>query len=488
MNEFEPGFRLSDLYGVIRRRLPLIIVAVIVGAMMASLFLVTQETEFEATSSVVVQPISLGLNLDAAAPSASNAAAAGSSLVQEITADSVVREVKKELELNGSLDTIRQYVEVTPSASGTSADITYTAGDQRAAKEGADAFATVFLAQRRADADASVAEAQAKIERDKAKLTTELNAAFLTMANSDPTSGPHLAAQGQTDLLTQQIANLNEQANLLVTVDTTPGTITQSATVPKDAAGVPTAVIVVGIVAVVALFGLGIALAWDRLDPRVTSESDIERISPTTSVDILPLGSSNTAHQRGSPRAAALNRLVFRLATPGATESPRAILLAGTGDRAPTELASELNQAFSDAGARSFLVSTVPAHKKGGRNHSKLATQSLRPVIDGKVPLKDVVGNGHGPVVLCPEDAADAEATINPKSIERLLAKAKTEGFHVVLFAGPTPARHSRTVGVAREVNSVVVAADPRATRSGVRDAVAAMVDADKPPSDVVVA
>jgi hypothetical protein len=37
-------------------------------------------------------------------------------------------------------------------------------------------------------------------------------------------------------------------------------------------------------------------------------------------------------------------------------------------------------------------------------------------------------------------------------------------------------------------VNSVVVAADPRATRSGVRDAVAAMVDADKPPSDVVVA
>ena len=153
----------------------------------------------------------------------------------------------------------------------------------------------------------------------------------------------------------------------------------------------------------------------------------------------------------------------------------------------PTELASELNQAFSDAGARSFLVSTVPAHKKG-RNHSKLATQSLRPVIDGKVPLKDVVGNGHGPVVLCPEDAADAEATINPKSIERLLAKAKTEGFHVVLFAGPTPARHSRTVGVAREVNSVVVAADPRATRSGVRDAVAAMVDADKPPSDVVVA
>ena len=29
MNEFEPGFRLSDLYGVIRRRLPLIIVAVI---------------------------------------------------------------------------------------------------------------------------------------------------------------------------------------------------------------------------------------------------------------------------------------------------------------------------------------------------------------------------------------------------------------------------------------------------------------------------
>lgn len=488
MNEFEPGFRLSDLYGVIRRRLPLIIVAVIVGAVMASAFLVSQTTEFEATATVVAQRISTGVTLDPNSASPGTSLNSPATLAEQATSDAVAREVKKQLDLEGDLDQIRSRVSVENAPGSPRLDITFRAGDQRAAKEGADAFATVFLDQRRAQAERAIVSARAKIGTEVQAKTETLTAAYQSIATADPRSGVYAQAQTQVEILVPQIANLLEQENLLIAVDTTPGQVTQAAQVPKDAAGVPTAVIVVGIVAMVALVGLGIALAWDRLDPRVTSELDIERISPSTSVDILPLGSSSNVHQRGSPRAAALNRLVFRLATPGATESPRAILLAGTGDRAPTELASELNQAFADAGARSFLVSTVPAHKKGGRNGSKLPTQSLRPIIDGKVPLKDVVGNGHGPVLLCPEDAADAEATINPKSIERLLAKAKSEGFHVVLFAGPTPARHSRTVGVAREVNSVVVAADPRATRSGVRDAVAAMVDADKPPSDVVVA
>jgi len=129
----------------------------------------------------------------------------------------------------------------------------------------------------------------------------------------------------------------------------------------------------------------------------------------------------------------------------------------------------------------------VPSVRKG-RRAAKLQTHSLRPILDGKVQLGDLAGNGHGPIILSPEDAADADATINAKSIEQLMSKARSEGFHVVLFAGPTPARHSRTVGVAREVNSVVVAADPRSTRAGVRDAVAAMVDANRAPSDVVVA
>jgi capsular polysaccharide biosynthesis protein len=485
MNEFEPGFRLSDLYGVIRRRLPIIIISVILGAVFASAFLVTQTTEFAATTTIVVRAISTDLNFDATAPT-SGSAQSGATTLQEVTSDEVLAAVKKQLKLKGSLDDIRSYVEVEAGSNPNVLMITYTAGDQRAAKEGADAVATVFLDQRRSHAEDTIAQARTKIDALVKSKTEALNAAFLTLANATANSGQAKAAEGQTQILIQQISDLNKQSNTLVSIDTTPGEITQAASVPKDAAGVPTAVIVVGIVAVVALMGLAVALGWDRLDPRVTSEADIERISPSTSVDILPLGSTSTAHTRGSPRAAALNRLVFRLATPGAADSPRSILLAGTGDRAPTELAAELNQAFADAGARSFLVSTVPAHK--GRGTAKVSHQSLRPIIDGKVPLKDVIGNGHGPVVLCPEDAADAEATINPKSIERLLAKAKAEGFHVVLFAGPTPARHSRTVGVAREVNSVVVAADPRATRSGVRDAVAAMVDADKPPSDVVVA
>lgn len=486
MNEFEPGFRLSDLYGVIRRRLPLILVAVIVGSIAASLFLVTQTTEFEATATVVVQPIRSSLNLDP-----STTPSGGGQLVPTFTefvkSDAVATEVKKRLKLKRTVDEILQSVEVTNADGSMRVDIAYTAEDQKKAKEGADAFAAVFLEQRQAKANAAVTSAREKLEGQRKTVQEQLNNDTFTVATADSKSGQYAQAKARVDTGTAQLNNLNSQIDSLLAIDTTPGQITRAAVIPKDAAGVPTAVIVVGIVAFVTLGGLAVALIWDRLDPRVTSQADIERISPATSVDILPLGSTVDAARRGSPRAAALNRLVFRLATPGATETPRAILLAGTGDRAPTELAAEINQAFTDAGARSFLVSTVPTVRKG-RNAAKLSTQSLRPVLDGKVPLSDVVGNGHGPVVLCPEDAADAEATINPKSIEQLLSKAKSEGFHVVLFAGPTPARHSRTVGVAREVGSVVVAADPRSTRAGVRDAVAAMVDADRAPSDVVVA
>lgn len=487
MNEFEPGFRVSDLYGVIRRRLPLLIIFVIIGAVAASGFLFTYTAEFEATTTLVVQPITSTLNLDP-----STTPRAGGQLVptfaEFVKSDEVAAAVKKQLKLNDSIDDILSNVEVATTDGSMRVDITYTAEDQKEAKEGADAFAALFLEQRRANADRVLQETRKRLKDELDAAQKTLNTAWLTLS-STATGSTALSSQAraQVDSSSAKVDNLNNELDALLVVDTTPGQITQAATIPKDAAGVPTTVIVVGITAFVVLFGLALALLWDRLDPRVTSLADIERISPETSVDILPLGSSQSASRRGSPRAAALNRLVFRLATPGASDSPRAILLAGTGDRPPTELATELNQAFSDAGARPLVVSTVPTQRKG-RKSGGATLQSLRPILDGKVALGDVAGNGHGLVILCPEDAADADATINPKSIEQLMGKARSEGFHVVLFASPTPARYSRTLGVAREVNSVVVAAEARSTRAGVRDAVAAMVDADHAPSDVVVA
>ena len=485
MNEFESGFRLSDLVGVIRRRLPLIVIFVIAGAVAASAFLVSQTTEFQATTTMVVQPITSSLNLDPATTPRT-----GGQLIptfgEFVKSDLVATEVKKQLKLTQPIDTILRKVDVGTTEGSMRVDVTYTAQDQRKAKEGADAFAAVYLQQRQARADEAIKVTRERLDAERKVAQEALNTAWFTLGSAgDGNTGQAATARAQVDAASAKVEDLNRQLNSLLVIDTTPGHITRAAEVPEDAAGVPTAVIVAGIVAAIALMGLALALVWDRLDPRVTSEADIERISPDTAVDILPLGSTQEA-RRGSPRAAALNRLVFRLATPGASETPRAILLAGTGDRPPTELAAEINKAFSDAGARAFLVSTVPTTAKG-RGATKLAVQSLRSVLDGKVELGDVVGNGHGPVVLSPEDSADADATINPKSIEQLMSKARGAGFHVVLFAGPTPARHSRTLGVAREMASVVIAADSRSTRAGVRDAVAAMVDADHAPSDVVV-
>jgi len=283
MNEFEPGFRLTDLYGVIRRRLPLLIIFVIIGAVVASTFLLTHTTEFEATTTLVVEPITSTLNLDAA-----TTPRAGGQLVptfaEFVKSDAVASAVKKQLKLTDSVDDILQQVDVATTDGSMRVDITYTANDQKAAKEGADAFAAVFLEQRQARAEAVLTSTRQRLADELTKAQNALSSAWLTLGSAtNGTTALASQARAQVDTASAKVDNLNGQLDALLVVDTTPGQITQAAVIPKDAAGVPTTVIVVGITAFVLLFGLALALAWDRLDPRVTSLADIERISPATS-------------------------------------------------------------------------------------------------------------------------------------------------------------------------------------------------------------
>jgi capsular polysaccharide biosynthesis protein len=489
MTEFESTFRLADLYGVLRRRLIIILVALVIGAVVGYAAVGSRTTKFEGMATIVVQPINTTISVDVAARATSSSTP--SSVGDLIASDEIAREVRKELKLTTSASDLLENLTTTNSPGSLTVDITYTADTQRMANRVADTFGEVFLTQRKRVADGLLIVARTRLTAALTPLQAQLSTANTALGLADPATGPGAAARAQADQLSAQVTSLMSQLNALANIDTTPGQLVRRASDTASTAGVPNIALEAGIAAAFALLGVGLALLRDRMDPRIAAAVEASRVSPGTAVDVLPKWRSALAVPlRGSPRAAALDRIAFRLSHNDSPEiigeGPQCVVIAGTGDKAPIGLGLELHHALVDAGQRSVLVSTVP-ESDIGREFPDLERRSLGAIVKRGNSLKRFLGKDARNVLLCPDDDADAVSVTDHGAVERLLARAATDEFDLVLFVAPTPIRHPRTIVVARDSHTVVVAAGPRSSRAGVRDALTAFVDADLAPTEIVV-
>ncbi|MCW2882752.1 MAG: hypothetical protein JWQ95_6852 [Sphaerisporangium sp.] len=176
-------------------------------------------------------------------------------------------------------DTLKDQVAVSVPPNSAVLSVSYTARDPVTAAAAAEAFAKAYLSNREATAKQAL-DAQLKVlagklrEVDSTLATTVSGLSRLTAGSAART----IAAQRQS-LLSKQVYNLTVKYDALKTVAVTPGSVISDARPPASPSQ-PSPPLYLGSGLFLGLLaGAGAAMVRDRLDTRLRTAADVERLS-----------------------------------------------------------------------------------------------------------------------------------------------------------------------------------------------------------------
>lgn len=479
MNEVESGYSLAEVAGILRRRLLIVVGSALLGVLVAAGYIASSGATYEATARVVIRPITTDPFANTARPT--DLVNAGSEAAS-VQSDEVVSAVKEELGLEPAVSDLRRRVTVVNPEDTVTLEITYAGTSPAKAQEGADAFAAAYLDARQQSALDSVERSAERLLDQITRLQDELEPAIAAQQAAPSGSVQRDQANATVESLRTRILALEEQRNQLISLDTTPGRIVQTASQPAAPSGVPNSVVAVGIVGLFTLLGLGLALLIDRRDPRTGGVREVERISPSSKVEVLPARGRRDAADGGSVREIALVRLAGRLGSGDGDELAHA-LVVGADERLPVPLVLELTEVLADRGRRTLVVCAGDV-----RPPAEATTRvGLQAVLDGVGGLDDITLDDEDPVLwLLPEEDEDAGSLLRRGGVKQVFKEA-VPAFDTIVFLAPTPARFAISLEIARQVDSVIVVAGRSVSRRNVRDAVGALVEVDTPPREVLI-
>jgi capsular polysaccharide biosynthesis protein len=176
-------------------------------------------------------------------------------------------------------DTLKDQVSVTVPPNSAVLAVSYTARDPVTAAAGAQAFAKAYLANRQAAAK-QVLDAQLKVLAGKLR---EVDSALATTVSGLPRTTPGSAARTiasqRQSLLSKQVYNLTVKYDALKTVAITPGSVISDARPPAWPSQ-PSPPLYLGSGLFLGLLaGAGAAMVRDRLDTRLRTAADVERLT-----------------------------------------------------------------------------------------------------------------------------------------------------------------------------------------------------------------
>lgn len=222
--------------------------------------------------------------------------------VQLVTSPSVAAAASS---LLGSTDDpfkLVKQITVAVRANTALMDIAFKASQPARAQQGAHAFATAYLNQRRVraqtDLDGQVSALQSQLKALTAQLKT-LTAQIASLPTNSPTRGYALAQQ---TVLVTQLSSLQAKLAPLQITTITPGGILSDARLPTRPSGLGSKVMVLGGLLLGLLLGLVLTSLVERVDPRVLHPDDLvdaplpllarfPRTAELRSVSIAPPGS-----------------------------------------------------------------------------------------------------------------------------------------------------------------------------------------------------
>lgn len=489
MSELETGFRIGDVAAMVRRRLPIVLGASLLGLIAAYLVFASAEETFESTAQVVVKQIA-----DPDDPTARNEI----SMETEkglVKTDPVAEHIREELGLDGDNRAILARVTVANEPESLILRITFAGDTAKMAQQGADAAAEGYLMQRAETATGARDRALAEVNEAISATTAELNdlqAAFDAApdgsAEQSTLRGQLVDAQTELDQLEARKTDLNGFDAASV------GTLTRRAPVPAATTSKMALGKAVGVLGLFVLAGLGAAWLLDRRDGLGGGRRRIEQLLPGAGHRVLP-GAEGAA---ASPAEidTAIDRLAVDLVAGGTPGAPASALVIGSGMEPPIALAEELASSLAFAGIPALFVLAGSSdrelrHARIVPSFADLVTSGGSLTAPAGLPARAgepaVAGATAGPLVswLRPKGSAEAAGLLRRAVVESLVVRAGREKYEAVVFVAASPVRTAAGAALGQWVHRTAVIVAPE-DRSQAEPVAAALADAGVKVAEVV--
>jgi polysaccharide biosynthesis transport protein len=482
MSELETGFRIGDVVAMIRRRLPIVVGAAMLGIIAGYLVFAGAPESFSATSRVQVRPIKLNQFESEGRTTDQVDIATEKDLVKS---DVVAETIREELGLEGENRAILARVAVTTELDSLVLKITFEGDTAKQAKDGADAAAAGYLKQRADTATATRDSSVAKLNEDIAAVEqslTEAQAAF--DAAPDGPEKSQLRVDVQT--LQNELKGLQDQRTELNQFDpATVGALVRKASLPPATTSKMAMGKGIGVFGLFLLAGLGIAYAIDRRDSMGGGRRRIEQILPEATMRVMPGAEGGSA----SPAEidTAIDRMAVELVAGGSHGSATAVLVIGAGMEPPVALAEELASSLAFAGIPALFVLAGPSERevRGARIVSSFADLvTSGGSLAGPAGLPAQAGAAADPAIaiagpmvswLRPKGSAEAAGLLRRAVVDSLVTRAGRERFEAVVFVAPSPTRTAAgsALGQWMQRTALVVAPEERSQAEPVATALA---------------
>ena len=478
MSELETGFRIGDVIAMIKRRWPVVFGAALIGLLAGYLVYASAPTTFNATSRVQVRPIKLN---QFEADGKDNAVEIPTEM-DLVKSDAVADTIRKELGLTGENRAILSRVVVATELDSLVLKLSFDGDTAKEARDGANAVAAGYLAQRQSTATASRDTQVAKLDEEiKAKTAalTEAQAALDGASDNDPQK-PGLRVT--VNNLTDEVKGLTDVRTQLNQFDpTTVGTLVRKASLPAPTTSKMALGKAVGVFGLFVLGGLAAAWLLDRRDGLGGGRRRIEQIVPGANIRVMPgaEGSSATPAEIDT----AIDRLAVELVAGGTPGNPSSVLVIGAGMEPPVALAEELASSLAYAGIPTLFVLAGTTDRELRSAHAVASFADLvtsGASVAGPAGLPAQAGDQvrtAGPIVswLRPKGSAEAAGLLRRAVVDSLVTRAGRERFEAVVFVAPSPNRTAAGSALGQWVGrtAMVVGSDERPQAESVATALA---------------
>ncbi|MFN8017247.1 MAG: hypothetical protein U0P45_03895 [Acidimicrobiales bacterium] len=488
MSELETGFRLGDVVGMVRRQLPVVLGASIVGLILGYLVFASAPESYSATSRVQVKAIKVN-------PFDPDNKANEPDIATEkdlVKSDAVADVVRAQLGLPADARVGSHISVTTTDVTSDVLQITYVAATAQDAQKGANAAAAGYLKQRKDAASSTRDKAAAALDQQIQEANDNLSQANDAVdAAKDGTPEKRQAVSAQ-QAAQSQLNALNQQKAQLAQFDpSSVGVLVKKATLPpattsKKAMGKG-----------IGVFGLcvagGLVAAWflDRRDGLGGGRRKIEQLAAGANIRVLPGADGRSA----SPAEvdAAIDRLAVDLVGGGMPGKATSVLIVGAGMEPPVALAEELASSLAFAGIPALFVLAGTSERQPRQvqtiaSFADLVTSGASVAGPAGLPANAGEGTpGGGPLVtwLRPKGSAEASGLLRRAVVDSLVTRAGRERFEAVVFVAPDPTKTAAAAALGQWVERTAMVVD-RDDRGQAEAAVESLASAEVRVTEVV--
>jgi len=485
MSELESGFRLGDVLALVRRQFLVVLVAALLGAVLAYFVYGSAPTRYSATARVEVGPNPLD--------TAPNGTAKDPVMETEkdlVKRDSVAEAVRKELRVSGDNRSILQHVTVTTTEKSFVLQITYEAATADDARDGANASADGYLAARRTQVAASRDRRLAGFDAQIKDLLGQQKQAQDAVTATAAGTTERTAAQSALAQFNSQLSQVQTSRSDLAAIDldSLGSVVRRAPDHPAQLKSKATLGKAVGVFGLLLLVGLALAWLLDRRNTLGGGRKGVEQILPGAGSRVMPAAQGRNA----SPAQVdtAIDRLAVELVAGGGAGTASSVLVIGASDEPPVALAEELASSLTFAGIPALFVLAGSTDRELRHAHTVTSFADLLagPSVSGPASLADEAGRVvTSPTVtwLRPRGSAEASGLLRRTVVETLVARAGREHFETVVFVAAAPSRTAAGTALGQWVGRTTLVVGP-GERSRAEAAATALADAGVRVSEVV--